>query len=269
MIDKKLIVANAPSNIGEQVHVNHTGCEAGVDNKRRLYIKRTDKGIVAYCHHCNDKGYAKDDSARLSSWINKTQTTKVIKESFHSSNLSTLSIVGKAWLRSYHCDDTNRNCFNGVLDKDAVALTLYGPDSTTLGWQVRNLLLKGSVPKYTTHYVSELSNGDPAWFYRLTTKTLVITEDYLSAWRVGFNTTHSSMALLRTSLSDKALFDIAGKHYETIIIWLDPDEAGRKGAAKVYEKLNHFLPQNTNIVIFDLDKEPKECTPTELQTYLN
>ena len=268
MIDRKLIVANAPNNIGEQVHVNHTGCEAGVDNKRRLYIKRTDKGLVAYCHHCSDKGYAKDEN-RLSTWLNKTAAAKVIKEQFSASNLCGLNLRGFAWLTDYYCDANNKNCFNGVKDKDSVALTLYGPDESLLGWQVRNLLPKEGTPKYTTHYVSELSNGDPAWFNRLTTKTLVITEDYLSAWRVGFNTTHASMALLRTSLSDKALFDIERGHYETIIIWLDPDEAGRKGAAKVYEKLNHFLPQNTNIVIFDLDKEPKECTPTELQTYLN
>jgi len=268
MIDKKLIVANAPSNIGEQVHVNHTGCEAGVDNKRRLYIKRTDKGIVAYCHHCSDKGYAKDEN-RLSTWLNKTTAAKVVKEQFSVSNLSTLSPIGLVWLTNYHCDTSNKNCFNGVKDKDSVALTLYGPDESLLGWQVRNLLPKEGTPKYTTHYVSELSNGDPAWFNRLTTKTLVITEDYLSAWRVGFNTTHASMALLRTSMSDKALFDIERGHYETIIIWLDPDEAGRKGAEKIYKGLNHFLPQNTNIVIFDLDKEPKECTPTELQTILN
>ena len=267
MIDRKLILANAPSNIGEQVHVNHIGCEAGVDNKRRLYIKKTDKGLVAYCHHCSNKGYAKDEN-RLSTWLNKTAAAKVIKEQFSASNLCEISVSGKAWLRQYYCDVNNERCFNGVKGKNSVALTLYGPDESLLGWQVRNLLPKEGAPKYTTHYVSELSNGDPAWFNRLTTKTLVITEDYLSAWRVGFNTTHASMALLRTSLSDKALFDIESKHYETIIIWLDPDEAGRKGAAKVYEKLNHFLPHNTNIVIFDLDKEPKECTALELQTYL-
>jgi len=267
MIDRKLILANAPSNIGEQVHVNHIGCEAGVDNKRRLYIKKTDKGLVAYCHHCSNKGYAKDEN-RLSTWLNKTAAAKVIKEQFSASNLCEISVSGKAWLRQYYCDVNNERCFNGVKGKNSVALTLYGPDESLLGWQVRNLLPEDSVPKYTTHYVSERSNGDPAWFNRLSTKTLVITEDYLSAYRVGFNTPHSSMALLRTSLSDKALFDIESKHYETIIIWLDPDEAGRKGAAKVYEKLNHFLPHNTNIVIFDLDKEPKECTALELQTYL-
>ena len=228
MIDFKLILANAPSNIGEQVHINHTGCEAGVDNKRRLYIKRTDKGLVAYCHHCSDKGYAKDEN-RLSTWINGNQlAAKSVKKQFSASDLDILSPKGFVWLTRYHCDASNKNCFNGVKDKDSVALTLYGPDESLLGWQVRNLLPKEGVPKYTTHYVSESSNGDPAWFNRLTTKTLVITEDYLSAWRVGFNTTHASMALLRTSLSDKALFDIERGHYETIIIWLDPDEAGRK-----------------------------------------
>ena len=62
MIDKKLILANAPSNMNEQVHINHKGCPSGEDTKHRLYIKRNAKGLVAYCHHCTESGFAHDDS---------------------------------------------------------------------------------------------------------------------------------------------------------------------------------------------------------------
>ncbi len=42
---------------GETDHINHDGCPAGEDTKGRLYVTKTDNGILlAYCHHCGGKG---------------------------------------------------------------------------------------------------------------------------------------------------------------------------------------------------------------------
>src|SRR5688572_12518334 len=41
-----------PVSVGEQVHVNHDSCPAGTDTKKRLYIRRTNEAILAYCHNC-------------------------------------------------------------------------------------------------------------------------------------------------------------------------------------------------------------------------
>lgn len=43
---------------GEQTHLNHPDCPAGLDTKRRLYVKRTHDGarLLMYCHHCGSKG---------------------------------------------------------------------------------------------------------------------------------------------------------------------------------------------------------------------
>lgn len=259
MIDSKLIQANAPSNMGEQVHVNHTGCEAGEDKKRRLYIKRTDKGLVAYCHHCNQKGFVFDNEGRLSTWINKpaaavTSSTKPV--------LASMPVEGNLWLYKHYCDPT-KDMFNGIAgERHKVALTLYNPEHQPIGWQIRNLA-PNATPKYTTHYTSSSSKGDAAWFHYFS-KTLVITEDYLSAYRVNNDTTHSSVALLRTALSDKTLRQIHDLNFEYVLIWLDPDEAGVKGAAKIYKQLNHYLPSTTKIIVLGIDKEPKQCTPAEL-----
>jgi len=259
MINRKLILNNAPSVVGQQVHINHTECEAGVDNKRRLYIKRTDRGLVAYCHHCNQSGFASDDDSRLSTWINKpvasvTSSTKPV--------IASLAVEGKLWLHSHYCDPT-KNIFNGVAgERYKVALTLHNPEQQPIGWQVRNLT-PNAIPKYTTHYTSSSAKGDAAWFHYFS-RTLVITEDYLSAYRVNHDTSHSSVALLRTALSDKTLRQIHDLNFEYVLIWLDPDEAGIQGATKAYKKLNHFLPSTTKIIVLGIDKEPKQCTPAEL-----
>ena len=51
--------------IGEQIHFNHAGCLAGKDIKKRMYVKRTHDGYVAYCHHCNKRGSTKSKDVVL------------------------------------------------------------------------------------------------------------------------------------------------------------------------------------------------------------
>lgn len=43
----------------DTVHLNHDGCPAGVDSKRRLYATTTEdgSGTIFYCHHCQGKGF--------------------------------------------------------------------------------------------------------------------------------------------------------------------------------------------------------------------
>ena len=264
MIDRKLIQANAPSNNGEQLHINHIGCEAGEDKKRRLYIKRTEKGLVAYCHHCNESGFVKDNAGRLSTWTHKETAPAGMRS--NKPILAALTTEGKVWLHNNYCNPEDK-LFSGVIgEQSKVALTLCNPQGEHVGWQVRNLLINAT-PKYTTYYSNNDYKGDPSWFH-IASKTLVITEDYLSAYRVHKNTGFSSVALLRTSLSDRTLMQINDLNFEAVVIWLDPDEAGIQGAKKAYKKLNHFLPTTTMIAIYGCDKEPKECTPAELASIL-
>jgi hypothetical protein len=261
LIDRKLILANAPSNIGDQVHINHTGCEAGEDKKRRLYIKRTERGLVAYCHHCNESGSAKDNnSGRMSSWLGKKTTvaTTVAAKPI----LAALPTAGKMWLMTNYCSSSTEY-FNGVAAEGMkVALTLHNPESEVIGWQIRNLE-RGATPKYLTHYIKNSVRGDASWFHK-DNKALVITEDYLSAYRVHKDTGLSSVALLRTTMSDKTLLQVYDLEFKDIFIWLDPDDAGVKGTTDVYRKLTHFLPTTTNIAMLGINKEPKECEPADL-----
>ena len=58
--DKMVIKDRASSLVpGKSIHINHEGCEAGKDTKRRLYISITSDGgaVLAYCHHCGRRGF--------------------------------------------------------------------------------------------------------------------------------------------------------------------------------------------------------------------
>ena len=262
MIDRKLIASHAAScgSLGMQIHVNHTGCSAGEDKKRRLYIKRTSNGLVAYCHHCNEAGFASDDKSRLSTWL----TTSVEAWATHNLPpiLEWIKPEAGLWLFKHHCRPNNKH-FNGVVGKpDQVALTLRNPENEPIGWQVRNLKF-GATPKYITTYSHDRYKGDAAWF-PVHGSTLFITEDYLSAYRIQHDTGINAVALLRTSITDKTLLQIYDLEFENIFIWLDPDEAGVKGAAKIEKELKHFLATGTKIKVINIGKEPKECSTSEL-----
>jgi hypothetical protein len=262
MIDRKLILANAPSNIGKQVNVNHVGCEAGEDKKKRLYIKRTEKGLVAYCHHCAKSGFAKDGDTRLGTWVSGKKDTSVVKIQ-QKPELGPLSFEGKMWLLDNHGPVTSK-LFSGIVDDPKkVAMALQNEHGVVLGWQMRNLT-PDAVPKYTTYYIDNKTKGEAAWFHN-GSKVLVITEDYLSAYRVSRDVGYSSMALLRTTLTDKTLMQIYGMGFSEIYIWLDSDEAGVKGATKVSKALRFFLPSDVKLMTIHSDDEPKHLTPDQLE----
>lgn len=53
---------------GQQINVDHRDCPAGTDTRKRLYLKRTSSGaVLAYCHHCNSKGYQTKQGKALKS----------------------------------------------------------------------------------------------------------------------------------------------------------------------------------------------------------
>lgn len=246
--------------MGEQTHINHVGCTSGEDKKKRLYIKRTDKGIVAYCHHCNESGFAFDVDGRVGTWLQDKKP--VDPRSTLIPVLSALSIEGRMWLAKYYCAPDIY--FNGVRNESKkIALTLLSIEGDTIGVQVRNLV-SNAVPKYITSYCNDKHKGEASWFYT-NNKILVITEDYLSAYKIHQDAGVSSVALLRTSLSDTTLRQIYELEFEHIIIWLDPDQAGIEGARKVEKKLDHYLPTTTLVSCWYKDREPKQHTKEELR----
>lgn len=271
MISDKLVLKNAPRVIGEQIHINHEDCEAGEDTKKRLYIKRVDNGVVAYCHNCQGKRFIRDNITKKDRLTKVFDTPEILPgklpENISEKIVDTVSPQGQIWLWKYgfECPDTN---FKGIKDKpDQVALRLLDTNADTIGWQVRNL--DGKPPKYITKFFNT-ERGNNAWFTRAS-KVLVITEDYLSAYKISVYTIYDTLALLSTNLSDSVLKNILDIGYTHVILWLDPDEAGVEGTKKAAKKLSYFLPETTKIRIVKEDKEDKEakeCGPVAINAII-
>jgi len=271
MIDRKLLQRYSVLAIGEQINIDHEGCDAGVDRKKRLYIKHVVGGVVAYCHHCSDHGFWRElstDGTVLRKWLfNETDDMPRVRRTdgfnVRPKNVHSVNIVN--WLATHHVfptiDEEDKHYFKEFLNE--LYLPIHTPANTQYGYQLRSF--DPTKPKYKTTYYRKLSAG-VSWFNK-DTEIIVITEDYTSAYRVWRDTPHASVALLKTSIPDETINLLV--HYKKVVIWLDPDEPGQKASLKILQRLMVCLPSQIKIknMTSSLVPEPKNLTPDNLRKY--
>jgi len=150
---------------------------------------------------------------------------------------------------------------------DRVVVPVY-TDGELLAVQAR-ALNKGQVPKYLN---SKSPAGDALFQSRSSqrlpdlsqyTDVLVLTEDALSAIRVG--RVIDAWALLGTSISTGQVARIIRHGYNTVVVWLDNDAAGRSGRIKVVSKL---MAAGLNVRWISAEHDPKEYTNKEIKEYV-
>ncbi len=89
---------------------------------------------------------------------------------------------------------------------------------------------------------------------------VVVVEDMISAMRVGWE--HHCMALRGTKLNSESLYKLASVSKECkIVLWLDSDEAGRRGVEKIKKSLDW-----TGRAIYDIitDRDAKMHTDEQI-----
>lgn len=93
---------------------------------------------------------------------------------------------------------------------------------------------------------------------------VVITEDYLSSWRVTKDTGLPSVSALGTTLDRDAIVKIAAQ-FSAGILWLDPDYYGQLGARQLTQKFGALDFPIRNVVSL---RDPKNHEPGEVQDYV-
>jgi len=93
---------------------------------------------------------------------------------------------------------------------------------------------------------------------------MVLTEDWMSAYRVSRDTGVNAGALLGTSASRDSLVSLL-QRTKDIVLWLDPDDPGRKAARVLRKKL---LDLDARVRVVNSRFDPKLHTPEELREYL-
>jgi len=252
---------------GEQIHINHQNCDAGVDTKRRLYIKRGDDNgtdaILAHCHHCGKSGYYNATNAPAKP---KSKRNKPLGNGGHvalprdfTKDWNDWPKQARIWIGVSGVGEATAHKWGIGYSKEynRVVVPSYR-NGELLGYQLRSLD-KEDQPKYITY-----ADEKPLyWYSGRTCPTLVIVEDVLSAIRCSEHV--DAAALLGSDINDTLYALIAEQGYENFLIFLDNDNRQVKlNQMRIKRKLD--ILGNTRII--KESKDPKCFDSTELKRIL-
>lgn len=258
---------HVPMSIGEQVHVNHDNCPAGVDTKRRLYIKNTSTAVLAYCHHCNGH-YVKPKGKRTLAEVEEevVSTAPTVDQDIPPDTTfdwNEFSVDARIWLLNTHLVKST-----AYLRKigyspswDRLILPVVNNGNIVL-WQGRKL--SGAGPKYVTHGDKSVVAIYQSQNFRAAS-TVVLTEDIVSAMRVAQDTGCDAIALLGTSLSDRVLSYLQYANYKRVLVWMDNDVPGQEAKHLIRNRLEPVLAAVVDSYSLP---EPKLQAPSQLAEIL-
>lgn len=248
-------------NEDERLQVNHATCIAGQDTRKRFGLKRVDGAYLYHCFNCGESGYWRPRetlSRILSSTKVDTGTDSKHKcgvDYFNSeTNYDKFDIRGQLWLGQYGFNKYLCTEYGIRESHEGVILPVHTPEGFGKDYQVRRYT---KLPKYVTHRV--LKNAQV--LHKSTSKPVVIVEDLLSSYKLhaaGFTT----VCLMGTSLNKTTLTETGLDRTKRVVIWLDDDEAGHVGAAKLFRELSPLFSTVTSINM----AQPKEIEMDDLLT---
>ena len=263
---------HAPEEPGGQVHINHEGCSAGVDRKKRLYIKRLpDNSVLAYCHHCSCSG------------IYRTKITNVhLRKKSHLVPKDPKDIrlpidivkdttlwpsTAHGWLIKYGItkDEVKNNGIVYSPSLDRLLFPLY-MDGDYIGWQGRRLSDDEEQPKYITMVDRLRPTGNCSQHRQPSgSDNAVIVEDILSAIKVQRQGV-DSIALLGSHPTPELINWIASR-YKNIFILLDNDKPEVKKQQQRLNSLFKVLVEG-EVKLVLTDRDPKDYSDNEIKECL-
>lgn len=236
--------------MGRKMYFDHD-CGAG----RTLCISQSERGYSAFCFRCNDTGWLPPPRLSLAERIARLQQ---VNEADHEAKANGLTLPhdlvydvaqwpteAAVWLYKAGLGKpeiaTLRAGYSPRMDR--VVIPVYAGDQLVF-WQARGFMKDR--PKYLAPEVNK--DHVIACFG---TGTTVLTEDLLSAFKVGLS--HRGIAVMGTALPT-LLLNILIQADQPVIIWLDPDKAGSK-ANRIF--LRKLRAAGVHVVSVRTEKDPK------------
>lgn len=245
-----------------ETRFNHDECG---DLRGRLYVRKTTKGIVYWCHNCGFSGQIKNTNlspaevASALATFRKEQNVTLNSNTIRLPSDFSLDISpkGMIWLYKYGITDEEIKTFGIGYSyyMNRLILPVYNKNNHELiYWQGRNL---GVISKDKPKYLNIRNNLVKDIYFTRTLyekdTPLIIVEDILSAIKVGrsFNT----IALLGSYIPSSFYKFIKTNYTPShIYIWLDEDKY-----AKSIEYSRMLSEQCSTITkVIHTIKDPKE-----------
>lgn len=231
--------------LGERLRTDHD-CGGG----RTLTLRHDERGLHAFCFRCNDSGWKPPAPEPLEARLARLRK-QVEADTIAASSVGLPEPAVREWaawpegcrvwlLKAGLCsaDLPGLGAYYHP-PSQRVVLPVLGASGRVLFWQAR--AVDGRQPKYLAPPVNKASII-PAYG---TAPKVTLTEDLLSAYKVG--KVGEGWSMLGTSLNDNTLGALLRRGCE-VNVWLDPDPAGQRGAAKALAKLRAVGLKCNNII---------------------
>lgn len=192
---------------------------------------------MAHCFRCNDSAFVKDErtlAERIAALAKaKAADAEVIKPELpmpRERDVQQWPKDARVWLykAGLSNDAIERLGFYWHPVTQRVVMPVF-EDGELVYWQARST--NPNVPKYINPTVER---GTVAPRFGRGGPCIVLTEDILSAVKVGM--VNEAWSIMGTSLPDKIALRLV-QAARPVLVMLDPDEAGKKGTAKIVRQL--------------------------------
>lgn len=224
-------------------------------------------GWWAWCHRCHDKGWVPKPAPSLQERAARRAAQEAADEAIRREarppypgefNVAQWPAKARAWLYKAGLFDENVAELGAYWHEPSQRVVLpVLAEGRVVHWQARNVgLCEG--PKYIGPR-APAGTIVPRWG---DDSMVVLTEDLLSAFRVGMG--GEGWCLMGTVLHPPLarLLLLTGK---PVAVWLDPDSAGDKGAARTQRDLDLYGIRNTKI---ESGRDPKLLSRAEVARYI-
>lgn len=248
---------------GRSERVGHLCGEGDV-----LVVEHTRDGYRAYCHRCHESGWKPHGRQSLDQQLKRWESanediTRNSKIELPRDHTNRIHADGLVWLSrggiTSHLIDKYRIVYSEYMGRVVLPVYING----VLAYYQARAVHKGQTPKYINPRTDKseirftsLQNSDEP--------TLVVTEDILSAIRVGEVKGYRGCSILGTTASAADINYI--NSYSKTVLWFDPDAAGRTCTTVLSRSLG-LLGRDCRVI--RSTKDPKTYTHRELEVMLN
>ena len=204
---------------------------------RTLHLSHVDDGVLVHCYRCNASAFIKDERSlaeRIAALAKaRAADVEVIRPELpepRERDVQQWPKAARVWLykAGLSNDAIERLGFYWHPVTQRVVMPVF-EEGELVYWQARSL--NPNVPKYINPTVER---GTVAPRFGRGGACIVLTEDILSAIKVGM--VNEAWSIMGTSLPDKIAVRLVNAA-RPVIVMLDPDDAGRKGTAKIITQL--------------------------------
>lgn len=235
-----------------------------------MIVEHKPEGWSAYCYRCSDKGWNPKPLPSLAERMARKQAQREAEQAMEHDprppyppvfDVAQWPLKARVWLYKAGLFNDDIKQLGAYFHERSQRVVLPVMQAGKLVyWQARDVgLCDLGSPKYINPKVNK---AELVAAYGTGTN-IVLTEDILSAFRVGMAT--EAWSLLGTKLLTPVLARLIADG-RPVIIWLDSDKPGQDAATRISRSLANVGVRHHNIVT---DLDPKNLSRHEIEEVLN